>query len=569
MLKFFELIKTNWNSNYRFLHKYIFKMDKAYLRHVTETEQFQISFRYSDLNRVDRQFNFCRQLKEPVGTFLSRVTTNVSKVVNKKNKKKKTDTADNVQESNTVAASLLLNGVEVSDEQICEDLFIPHSSHQIVLKLLDKEYSIVINSPWVNSLSLPKSIMSNFPVYPAKFETDLLDRSLSEFNWYRSSDKVNWESVGNGFIYLPINDDINYYLKMTCLPKNEYGTGPFVEIISETCVEASPGHCPFDTRHQFTKDKLVGKEFRVVTYNILADLYTDSDYSRNTLFPYCPAYALSMDYRKQLIIKELIGYNADVICLQELDKKIFINHIEPVFSTLDYSCAFQLKGGEVAEGLGCIYNNKRFRFLESKTMVYGEQINKEPLFADIWEKISCNPKLAERYTQRSTVLEVIVLESLENEELLLVANTHLYFHPDADHIRLLQGAVAIRFIEDFVDKLRSKSEKRVSIVFCGDFNSVPECGIYQLYTTGSVSEDFIDWRSNCDETVRGLSLSQRFKLGSACGTPDFTNYTAGFAGCLDYIFYEKDNLKVTQVIPLPSNEELIMEHVPLRSIVQP
>lgn len=47
--------------------------------------------------------------------------------------------------------------------------------------------------------------------------------------------------------------------------------------------------------------------FRCVSYNILADLYCDSDYTRTVLHPYCPAYALHIDYRKQLIVKELLG----------------------------------------------------------------------------------------------------------------------------------------------------------------------------------------------------------------------------------------------------------------------
>ena len=38
---------------------------------------------------------------------------------------------------------------------------------------------------------------------------------------------------------------------------------------------------------------------RFVTYNLLADLYADSDYSRTVLHPQCPPYALDMDYRKQ------------------------------------------------------------------------------------------------------------------------------------------------------------------------------------------------------------------------------------------------------------------------------
>ena len=44
-----------------------------------------------------------------------------------------------------------------------------------------------------------------------------------------------------------------------------------------------------------------------MSYNILADLYADSEVSRTQLFPYCPPYALSIDYRKQLILKELLG----------------------------------------------------------------------------------------------------------------------------------------------------------------------------------------------------------------------------------------------------------------------
>ena len=57
--------------------------------------------------------------------------------------------------------------------------------------------------------------------------------------------------------------------------------------------------------------------FRVVSYNILADLYADSEVSRTQLFPYCPPYALSIDYRKQLILKELLGefVKQSVLCL--------------------------------------------------------------------------------------------------------------------------------------------------------------------------------------------------------------------------------------------------------------
>ena len=45
----------------------------------------------------------------------------------------------------------------------------------------------------------------------------------------------------------------------------------------------------------------------MVCYNILAEVYTDTDYSRNDLFSYCPNEYLDYDYRKLLLANELVG----------------------------------------------------------------------------------------------------------------------------------------------------------------------------------------------------------------------------------------------------------------------
>lgn len=78
---------------------------------------------------------------------------------------------------------------------------------------------------------------------------------------------------------------------------------------------------------------------RVVTYNILADVYAQTELSKTVLYPYCAPYALQLDYRQNLIKKELAGYNADIICLQEVDKdsKSWIPFKQKVkFSWLDF-----------------------------------------------------------------------------------------------------------------------------------------------------------------------------------------------------------------------------------------
>lgn len=74
--------------------------------------------------------------------------------------------------------------------------------------------------------------------------------------------------------------------------------------------------------------------------------------------------------------------------------------------------------------------------------------------------------------------------------------------------------------------------------------------------------------SDADEVVENISLEQDLCMSSACGTPEYTNYTPLFADCLDYIFYEKDKFEVEQVVPMPSKEELTL-HDGLPSIVFP
>lgn len=43
--------------------------------------------------------------------------------------------------------------------------------------------------------------------------------------------------------------------------------------------------------------------FRIISYNILADAYCKF----GDMYPYCPREVLDVDYRKQLIFKEIQG----------------------------------------------------------------------------------------------------------------------------------------------------------------------------------------------------------------------------------------------------------------------
>lgn len=53
-----------------------------------------------------------------------------------------------------------------------------------------------------------------------------------------------------------------------------------------------------------------------------------------------------MEYRKQLLLKELLGYNADVLCLQEVDEKIFKHDLGPVLGANGLQGIHDKKGGQ-------------------------------------------------------------------------------------------------------------------------------------------------------------------------------------------------------------------------------
>lgn len=75
----------------------------------------------------------------------------------------------------------------------------------------------------------------------------------------------------------------------------------------------------------------------------------------------------------------------------------------------------------------------------------------------IWDAVKDNVPLKERLLDRSTVASATFLESCDNEqELIIVGNTHLYFHPDADHIRLLQGGIVIYWLKNIQTKLQTQ-----------------------------------------------------------------------------------------------------------------
>ncbi|XP_046675710.1 2',5'-phosphodiesterase 12-like isoform X2 [Homalodisca vitripennis] len=580
--------------SFRFIHKNKLNMSgskTAYVHLITGSDKFKVSFQYiNESVNVNRQFNFERRSEETIQCFLARVTVNLEKIVDiKLKKKRKKEQNDEDKKVANVVVQLFSGEDTVPDSELCKDVFFTNKYPfgSLKLKMMGIDYNVAINSPWIDQMTLPTSIMAGFPVYTNCFETKYIDKSLSSFIWMKSRnksvDKVsspsqkssnkedlnNWSVVGESFVYIPATADIGHKLRLECTPKNATAIGPPVLCETNTVVEAGPGYCPFENRHAYTRQSSSHQRFRVVSYNILADVYSSTSFAQSELFGYCPTYALNIDYRKQLILKELLGYNADLVCLQEVETKLFESDLVPVLGEQGL-VGVHAKKSTIREGVSTFYSPSKFKLLDTQEVILGEELVNKSYCSRILATVEKNTQLKERITGLGTTALALTLENNEKPgEILVVGNTHFYFHPDADHIRLLQGGILIAFLSDIVDSIKAKNPgKNVSLLCCGDFNSVPECGIYKLMTENHVPADFVDWRSKPEEEVKELSLSQPYKMQSACGTPKYTNFTVGFADCLDYIYYQTDRLKVEAVVPLPSEEEL-RQHTAIPSVVFP
>jgi len=531
----------------------IFK--KALVKTLVEEKRVEIKFKYVDVDLgLDRYFTVKRHYTDSIDVIKTRIVGNIEKASFKHRKRlKRKSPSEN--DDFKVDVQILHNQAALDSSVILEQIL---ELDNVSLLINNQIFPFYRNPPEVKQIKLPNSFLAGFYVFPTKLELENCVVEDCEFYWSKSSEVIDagsssWVPIGKDFRYATSNADVGCYLKLECLPKKGENEGLMQSVIATKPVEAGPGPCPFELRHDFTKTFMDHSGFRLLSYNILADIYADSDYTRTVLHPYCPPYALNIDYRIQLILKELDGYRADVLCLQEVDTKIFNGYLEPTFARFGFSSIFAKKAGDVSEGVSCIFNAQKFKLVESFNYVLSEELANNSLLSDVWDAVQKNEQLKERVLSRTTVCQVVVLDVIGKSKRLVVANTHLYYHPDSDHIRLLQITIGSRLAQN-VCRNNTNEVKDACLVYCGDFNSCPGSGVYEFMTEQIVEKNSPIWASNPDEAVRELTVHNPCAMGSAYGTPPFTNYTHLFHGCLDYVFYEKSKFTVEKVAPLPELE---------------
>lgn len=115
------------------------------------------------------------------------------------------------------------------------------------------------------------------------------------------------------------------------------GTPALISYLRDSCPIPSP---PPDRQwkhfvHQAERDSIASdpaaETFTVLCYNILCERC-----ATERLYGYTPSWALQWDYRKELILTEIVNHNADFACLQEVDNAQYEEYFTKTLADHDY-----------------------------------------------------------------------------------------------------------------------------------------------------------------------------------------------------------------------------------------
>ncbi|PUZ42682.1 hypothetical protein GQ55_9G601600 [Panicum hallii var. hallii] len=195
-----------------------------------------------------------------------------------------------------------------------------------------------------------------------------------------------WFEVGRSRTYTATADDIGHVLRFECavVDLETRGTVRAPTSVMTSRVIPAPTPTPrrlipvnaADAMGHFDLDSRASSfgTFTVLSYNILADTYATSD-----TYSYCPTWALSWAYRRQNLLREIIGYHADIICLQEVQNNHFEEFFAPELDKHGYQALYKKRTTEIYAGTpqaidGCATFFRRDRFSHVKK--YEVEFNK-------------------------------------------------------------------------------------------------------------------------------------------------------------------------------------------------
>ncbi|XP_065176276.1 protein angel homolog 2-like [Sycon ciliatum] len=295
----------------------------------------------------------------------------------------------------------------------------------------------------------------------------------------------------------------------------------------------------FSTRHMDTVARKDGggQTVNIVTYNVLSDklLFNNPDLYPDRNGPY-----LNWEYRKGRLLKEILSYKADIVCLQEVEQKHFTEHFLPRLRDQGYAGVFMSRTGRKTDGCATFYRTSCFKLVGQKFVEY--------------RKKDCH------LLDRDNVAVLLLLESVSPmgsrrgspPEMLCVANTHLLFNHNRGDVKLAQVMVLLAEVEQMATLIGPGGvHTRCPVLVAGDFNARPNSPLHQLVLRGKLNYSNLNAkeidgehahvsgaRDSLREIAAGRShfLPERLGISNNCcfeRAPCSVHHTLRHSMCLD------------------------------------
>ncbi|KAA1096968.1 Glucose-repressible alcohol dehydrogenase transcriptional effector [Puccinia graminis f. sp. tritici] len=298
-----------------------------------------------------------------------------------------------------------------------------------------------------------------------------------------------------------------------------------------------------------------------------------------------------------LILQELMQYGADIICLQEVDVEQYEDFFVQSLKDQGYEGVFYPKsrartmGSEErrhVDGCATFFKTSMFQLIERECVEF------KPNPDEI--RITQDGNMFNRVMTKDNIAVIALLEHRQSGTRQIVANVHIHWDPEFRDVKLIQTAMLMDQISEISSRF-ARLPKRTNLsnnyrtapsysdgtqiptIICGDFNSIPQSGVYDYLSQGLIPSTHPDFCKNNYGPYTQFGIHHSLKLKSAYSNLDskelpFTNYTPGFKGVIDYIWYSTESLQVIgllgkiddaylkKVVGFP-NAHFASDHVPV------
>ncbi|KAH9419864.1 CCR4-NOT transcription complex subunit 6-like [Dermatophagoides pteronyssinus] len=358
------------------------------------------------------------------------------------------------------------------------------------------------------------------------------------------------------------------------------------DVDKQNVPDMQPPTRPWLTMAEPTPIHHVSNVFTVMCYNVLCDKLASRQ-----LYSYCPSWALSWDFRKNVIMKEIKQYDADIICLQEVESGQFesfflpelkISHYYGIFSPKSRAKTMNEQERKRVDGCAIFFKTEKFELVNEHLMEFtflAAQTADGEGSEEMLNRVMPKDNIGLVALLKTRKVEIDVSEkSSEFENMqpfesqpLVVCTAHIHWDPEYCDVKLIQTMLMMRELQKFIDQsatmfnLSTNTEKQVDpnsipLIICGDFNSLPDSGVVEYLSRGRISVEHPDFkklayklclRKVCpvvDQNEKDYTHPFDIVKAYADGVLPFTNYTFDFRGVIDYIFCSQRLFSVLGVL---------------------